>query len=188
MTKQEVEKTLGASLAQARERVIGDLHFFDKNIIQMAPRPFKNIQEMNAHMIEKWNEDTDVYDTVLVVGDFFDTTNCTKEQMFEVLDQLNGNIKLIVGNHDTQLDWYREYGIDVIEYTIIKDEFWIISHEPQYVSLAAPYANIFAHVHLNPMYNDVSARSFCVSAERLGYKPILLSDIKIAVLKCVKEV
>ena len=35
MTKQEVEKTLGASLAQARERAIGDLHFFDKNKIDV---------------------------------------------------------------------------------------------------------------------------------------------------------
>lgn len=43
-----------------------------------------------------------------------------------------------------------------------------------------PYANIFAHVHGNPAYADVSKQSFCASAERkaLNYYPIKLSDIK----------
>lgn len=189
MTNKEVEKALGATITPGKERLIGDLHFFDKNIIQMAPRDFENVEIMNKFMIDMWNSETDDEDTVIVVGDFFDCSNCTKEEMFHVLDQLKGKIVLIVGNHDYPcLDWYREYGITVIEYPIVKDEFWIISHEPQYVSMAAPYANIFAHVHLNPMYNDVSPRSFCVSAERLGYKPMLLSKIKAAVLQCVKEV
>lgn len=167
------------------ERIIGDLHYFDKNIIGMAPRNFKSVAEMNDHMIESWNSVTEPDDTVIVNGDFIDFGNCTVEEGYDIINRLNGRrITLIVGNHDKPfLDILREYGprLEVIEYSIIKDQFWIISHEPQYVSNAAPYANIFAHVHLNPMYRDVSSRSFCTSAERLDYKPILLEDAMNAV-------
>lgn len=171
-----------------QERIIGDLHFFGRDIINIVPRPFKTVQTMNAYMIEMWNQDTEPDDIVFVVGDFFDAQYCSKEEMFAILDQLNGTKILIAGNHDIPfLDWYREYGIQVIEYPILKDQFWILSHEPQFVSEAAPYANIFAHVHLNPMYNDVSSRSICVSAERLGYKPMLISMAKAKVLTCAKS-
>ena len=162
------------------ERIIGDLHYYDPNIINLIPRGFKSVEGMNAYMIESWNSVTEHEDTVIINGDFIDFGNCTVEEGYDIINQLNGRrITLIVGNHDKPyLDILRGYGprLEVIEYSIVKDQFWIISHEPQFVSNAAPYANIFAHVHLNPMYNDVSSRSFCTSAERLDYKPILLED------------
>ena len=40
-----------------------------------------------------------------------------------------------------------------------------------------PYANIFGHVHGNPLYADVSRQSFCVSAERTGYIPLEFEEI-----------
>ena len=167
-----------------KERVIGDLHFFGKDMISIVPRPFSSVEEMNSHIIEMWNDETNPSDTIYVVGDFFDAQYCTKEEMFTILDQLNGIIVIIAGNHDKPfLHWYREYGLTVIDYPIIKDQYWILSHEPQFVSDAAPYANIFAHVHLNPMYKDVSSRSICVSAERLNYRPMALEDAKKLVLQ-----
>ncbi|MCM1505672.1 MAG: hypothetical protein NC177_00835 [Ruminococcus flavefaciens] len=41
-----------------------------------------------------------------------------------------------------------------------------------------PYANIFGHVHANPLYKDVSEQSFCVSMERTAYRPVEFTDIK----------
>lgn len=161
-----------------KEFVIGDLHYFDPDIIQMSPRAFSSVQEMNEYMIKQWNSEVDEDDTVFVIGDFFDFHHCSREEAYEILDQLKGNIILIKGNHDDHLQYFYDYGIQVIEYPILKDGFWLLSHEPMFVTEAAPYANIFAHVHLNPMYKTVSSRSFCASAERHDYKPILLSEIK----------
>ena len=170
---------------QPKESIIGDLHFFDENIMRYEKRPFETVEEMNEFMIQSWNGEADEKDTIFVLGDFFDFTNCTKDQVFDILDRLLGKIVLIAGNHDMpHLDWFREYGITVIEYPILKDGFWILSHEPQYVSRSMPYANIFEHVHTNEMYRDVSPRSFCASAERIGYKPILLKDAQKAVFEC----
>lgn len=178
-----------------KEYIIGDLHFFDANIIRIAPRPFKSVQEMNEYMINGWNDTVEDIDTVIVAGDFINFEQCTKEEGWDIIDQLKGNIILIVGNHDRpHLPLLHEYirnrlakglspKLTIIEYPIIHDGFWFISHEPMFVSEAAPYANLFAHVHLSPMHKDVSSRSFCVSAERLGYKPILVNIAKNRVIE-----
>lgn len=175
--------------------IIGDLHFFDKNIIAMAPRNFKSVEEMNTHMIANWNRNATDEDIVIVNGDFIIFDYCTKEDGWDILNQLKGHIILIVGNHDLPyLHFYEEYNskckdkglpakVDIIRFPIVYDQFWIISHEPMFVSEAAPYANIFAHVHLNPMFVDVSSRSFCSSAERWYYTLIPLDEVKSAILQ-----
>jgi calcineurin-like phosphoesterase family protein len=74
-----------------------DHHFGHNNIIKYCNRPFENVDEMNAALIKRWNEkippDGDVYH----LGDF---ALCHPEKLEEILDQLNGRIHLIIGNHD----------------------------------------------------------------------------------------
>jgi calcineurin-like phosphoesterase family protein len=161
-----------------REFVTGDQHFFDPNIMLYNSRPFDTVGEMNTYMVNQWNSVVEDDDTVFVLGDFFDFHHCDRKEAYAILDQLKGNIVLIKGNHDDHLQYFYDYGIQVIEYPIIKDEFWFLSHEPMFVTETAPCANIFAHVHLNPMYKTASSRSFCVSVERHDYKPVLLSEAK----------
>lgn len=173
-----------------KERIIGDLHFYGRSIIHSSPRRFTSVEQMNEFMIKEWNSVTADEDTVIVNGDFIDFEHCTVEQAYEIIDRLKGSIILILGNHDRPYEGLlRAYGarLQVIPYPILKDDFWIISHEPKFVSIASPYANVFAHVHLNPMYKDVSPRSFCTSAERIGYKPVLWSYVKEAVRYCCGE-
>ena len=167
-----------------RDFAIGDLHFFDDNIRRFEGRGWINVKQMNAGLIQSWNGVVTPEDRTFVFGDFFDFTNCTEDEAAEVLRRLNGEIVLIAGNHDMPyLDFYRKHGIKVFEYPIIYNNFWIFSHEPMYVNMNSPYANIFAHVHNNPMYNTVSPRSYCVSAERIMFRPILLSEVFQAVLQ-----
>ena len=40
------------------------------------------------------------------------------------------------------------------------------------------WANIYAHVHNMAEYKDYTARTFCVSAERINYTPIDFEEIK----------
>ncbi len=162
----------------ANRYVIGDLHFGDPNIVRFERPYFKNVDEMNRTFLANWNDEILADDLVYVLGDFFDFTHISEEDAQQILNQLLGNIILIAGNHDVgHLNFFRKNGIEVIEYPILVDDFWILSHEPKYVTVNAPYANIFAHVHTNPMYKDVSSRSFCVSAERIGNKPIRLEKV-----------
>jgi calcineurin-like phosphoesterase family protein len=74
-----------------------DTHFDHKNIIQYCDRPFKNIDEMNVTIVEKWNSIVTNNDTVYHLGDFTlgDIRHFTKW-----VSQLNGNIKILPGSHD----------------------------------------------------------------------------------------
>jgi calcineurin-like phosphoesterase family protein len=170
----------------SKEYLIGDLHMYDESIINYESRPFENADTAVWDMVRSWNSVVEENDTVYVLGDFF-YEGCSEEHIATVINRLNGRIILIAGNHDMKLlPMLRKY-IEIIEYPIIKDNFWIMSHEPMYVNEASPYANVFAHVHNNPMYRNVSSRSFCVSAERINYTPILLEDVKSAVLNYKNE-
>lgn len=159
---------------------IADTHFGDKNIIKYEGRPFNSVEEMNEALIEKWNSVVGTVDTIFVVGDFISDIDS-----FDVIRKLKGRIKLIVGNHDKPLiEEYSKYpSVQVIDYPIILDNFWMVSHEPMYITENSPYANIFGHIHKNPMYLTVSSRSYCVCVERNNYTPIEFGYIK----TCVRE-
>lgn len=161
-----------------------DPHFFDENILKMEParHVFQNITQMHNNLIKNWNDTVTENDEVFVLGDFINSAK--EEDIKEILNALKGKITLIVGNHDKiNVEYLRNNTrVTVYDHPIILDEFWILSHEPMYVSEAMPYANVFGHVHGNPMYKTVSSRSYCVSAERTGFKPINFNTVKEEVL------
>lgn len=83
-----------------------DTHFGHANILRFCDRPFATIQEMDAAMIQKWNAKVHNNDTVFILGDmFFRSTNVE-----EVLAQLKGKKRLVIGNHDTF--WMRKIPLE----------------------------------------------------------------------------
>lgn len=79
-----------------------DHHFDHGNIIKYANRPYQTREEMNADLIERWNEKVNPHDTVYHLGDF--TLGGVKKARF-FLSQLNGRIIVVPGGHDHQ--WVR---------------------------------------------------------------------------------
>ena len=158
----------------------GDPHFGDDAIRRYENRPFNDVKSMDIAFITSYNEIVTDDDTVIFTGDFG-----AEGYEKELLASLNGQKYLLKGNHDTKSNaTYRDFGfIDVYDYPIILEDFWIISHEPMYVSRMAPYANIFAHVHKNPMYLTCSSRSFCTCVDRNDFKPVSFDYIKESVKK-----
>lgn len=172
-----------------KDFIIADTHFESESLLRMENRPFKSVSEMNEAMIINWNKVVCKDDRVFHLGDFADlSTEDKKREVSGIIERLNGHIVLILGNHDRDfIDFYRGFEeIEIYEFPIVYKEFWVLSHEPMYVSENMPYANIFGHVHNSPMYKTVSSRSFCACVERIGYKPISFEDIKAEVLNCLK--
>jgi calcineurin-like phosphoesterase family protein len=166
---------------------IGDTHFNHRNIIAYCNRPFATVNEMNEALIDNWNKVVRKEDKVIVNGDF---ALSGKDKIIEIGQQLNGRKTLILGNHDgASLKTYYDAGFEMVsKYPIVVEEFFIVSHMPQYIQENGVYVNIFAHVHNNLAFKDVSARSFCTSAERINYTPILFEDIKAQIQAvCDKE-
>ena len=158
---------------------IADTHFGDKRILNYENRPFADTAEMDEALIRGWNGTVSPDDTVWHLGDFG-----ADGREAELLCRLNGHIRLVRGNHDTRSnEYYRSCGFEeVYDYPVLYDSFWMLSHEPLYVCTNMPYANIFGHVHANPMYRDFSRQHFCASVERIDYRPVPFEAVKAAVL------
>jgi len=153
---------------------IADTHFGEDNIRRYENRPYTSVAEMDIALIENWNSVVSEFDEVFVLGDF-GSDGYEKD----VLSKLNGIKYLIKGNHDVYSnDYYREKGFkEVYDFPILFKNFWILSHDVIYVNTNMPYANLFGHVHNNPIIKDYSSQHFCVSAERINYTPISFEDI-----------
>lgn len=164
--------------------LIGDTHFGEETILRYENRPFNSVAEMDETMINNWNDIIDNTDSVYIVGDF----GADGREM-EILSKLRGKKYLIKGNHDTKSnDFYRLVGFtEVYDKPILLENFFIISHEPIYVNINMPYANIFAHVHNSPLYKDFSSHHFCVSAERINFTPVRLSKTRGVITSCIKK-
>jgi calcineurin-like phosphoesterase family protein len=78
-----------------------DTHFGHANIIKYAQRPFDSVEAMREELVRRWNARVSVDDRVLVLGDF---ALGRIDESLTVLDRLNGDKDLIVGNHDRPFD------------------------------------------------------------------------------------
>lgn len=77
--------------------VTSDHHFGHARISELAGRPFGEVYEMNAAMVERWNSVVAPGDVVLHLGDL---TLGSIEQSVAFTAQLNGARFLVPGNHD----------------------------------------------------------------------------------------
>lgn len=76
-----------------------DTHFFHKNVIAHCNRPFASVDEMNAELVRRWNARVNKIGTVIHVGDMLFGSS---QKWNQILDQLNGEIILVEGNHDRE--------------------------------------------------------------------------------------
>ncbi|MEM7162660.1 MAG: phosphoesterase [Bacteroidota bacterium] len=89
-----------------------DHHFGHANIIKFCERPFSDVEEMDRVLIDRWNEKIGPEDDVYHIGD----VAMRSKNLKEILDQLNGNIHLITGNHEGaaranshRFEWIKDY-------------------------------------------------------------------------------
>src|SRR5688572_21270703 len=84
--------------------VISDTHFNHENIIKYCGRPFKDAKSMNECMVERWNETVKPQDKVYHLGDVYMGGGFDREHTLNLLCNLNGKKRLILGNHDNGKD------------------------------------------------------------------------------------
>ena len=78
-----------------------DTHLRHKNILRFQPnRNFDSIEEHDEAIIENWNKVVKPNDDLWFLGDF---SFCSQTDALKYLDRLNGNLCIIVGNHDTKV-------------------------------------------------------------------------------------
>lgn len=75
-----------------------DTHFSHANIIRYCDRPFRDVQEMNEALIEKWNSTVAADDVVYHLGDL--ALGQEIERQVALTSRLHGDKRLVPGNHD----------------------------------------------------------------------------------------
>jgi len=78
--------------------LISDLHLDHDNIIDYCDRPFSSVKEMNETLVDRWNTTIDPDDDVLYGGDL--TIRKSAAALLDWLEELNGEIVFLLGNHD----------------------------------------------------------------------------------------
>lgn len=162
--------------------VISDTHFGHENVRVLANRPFETLEEMDKKIRENWNRTVREQDIVIVLGDMV-WTKGSSEKMKQYLQELNGRIILVVGNHDNKsTSWYLANGLD-----FVCDRFvWefngkkiLFLHDPENVSEEErnkyQYV-IHGHRHQNgPFIKEINKCILVnVSVEQIKYIPLNL--------------
>jgi len=114
-----------------------DHHFSHGNIIEYCGRPFHSTKHMDMELIRRWNERVTDEDVVYHLGDFA-FRGVMKPQ--DYLDQLNGQIIIIMGNHDRGNDVKSKLTSAVIRHGGL--DIWM-NHEPK----AVYKFNFCGHIH-----------------------------------------
>jgi calcineurin-like phosphoesterase family protein len=163
--------------------IISDTHFGHANILNFVDkdgkhlRTFGSVEEMDQHMVDRWNSVVRPQDHVYHLGDV-----AMKQQCIETVARCNGRKRLVRGNHDIfrtkkYLPYFEEiYGIRVLDGMI----FTHIPIHPE--SLSRFKSNVHGHVHAQPQ-GHYGPRYYNVSVEAVDYTPVALEDLKLRIKK-----
>jgi calcineurin-like phosphoesterase family protein len=161
--------------------VIADTHFSHEGVTRFLRadgtklRPWDNTQDMDEALVANWNEVVKPHDRVYMLGDVV-----MRPKDLPILDRLNGRKVLIKGNHDIfPLKKYLPYFDDIRAYHRL-DGFWM-SHIPIHPeSTDRVTANVHGHIHSREVLlpdGTADLRYYCVSVERINYRPIEWSEV-----------
>lgn len=142
-----------------------DTHFFHKQLLgndDFAPRPFKNVDEMNEKIISSWNAVVDDHDVVYHLGDIamHENHDAGFPDILAVLARLNGAIVFIKGNHDSRAlfkylekndPWLPSRAKFSFEDVGVLLKFnhhqYYLTHYPMLLGITKNIRNLHGHVH-----------------------------------------
>jgi calcineurin-like phosphoesterase family protein len=167
--------------------VISDTHFRHEAILTFkdyAGKPprdgFDNVDHMDEHMMDMWNQTVKPEDTIYHLGDVLFGTN--KEfWLAENFVKLHGKKHLILGNHDNP-KFLSHYFKSISLWKDLSSDGLILSHAPLHPSTLAEshrfgtekVLNVHGHIHSNP---SPEGPYKCVSVEQINYTPVNLDEL-----------
>ena len=165
-----------------------DTHFGHDREFVWGPRGFNNVEEHDQAIIENWNKVVAPGDTVYHLGDVMLGDN---KHGLECLEQLNGKIYIVKGNHDT-VTREKLYFFDCDTVKDINPAYWIkyngitfyLSHFPTITSnleksanLKEHIINLYGHTHQKTNFYEDIPFMYHVGVDSHNCTPILIDDI-----------
>lgn len=171
-----------------------DTHFGHDREFLWGPRGFKSTAEHDEVIISNWNSIVKLDDIVyhlgdVMLGDLDYGMNC--------LSQLNGQIKIIRGNHCTDRRWitYQTLpNVELLGYAdLIKVGKWkfYLSHYPTCIGnfdeSDPKFWCICGHSHCQDKWQDVDKKCYHVELDAHNNFPVNIEIIKEDIIKYNKE-
>lgn len=156
-----------------------DTHFGHRNIIKYCNRPFQTIEEHDQKLIENWNSVVQKGDIIYHLGDFgFGDIQYIKK----ICSKLKGQINLILGNHDTNINKFSDRFGFIKDTHLLKTKLnsrtvqIFMSHYPHRTWIHRPRNcyHLYGHVHGNLESHGLS---FDVGVDLWKYTPISLEQV-----------
>jgi calcineurin-like phosphoesterase family protein len=162
-----------------------DTHFGHTNAIKYDSRPFENVDEMNATLISNWNK---VVPTDGVVFHLGDLGLMPVPRLSDILNQLNGKIFLIKGNHDNsavkpgckeRFEWIKDYYELMVKEPSGEKHLLCMMHYPMACWNQSHYGlswNLHGHSHGR---FPGKGKQFDVGVNGNSYTPISYEGVKL---------
>lgn len=141
-----------------------DLHFGHSRPFLYEPRGFDNISSHDRAIIDNWNSVINWNDNIYILGDLMLNDD---DHGLSCIKQLNGNIHIIRGNHDSakRMELYQDLWnvVEVCEgkYFRYKKYHFYLSHYPCLTSnhdddkpLKARMISLCGHTHTKDKFQD----------------------------------
>lgn len=166
---------------------ISDTHFFHDRIIEFSKRPFINSKEMNEKIIENWNNIVGQYDDVYHIGDVA-LGNTPDDLLTSLVKELNGQIKLIPGNHDTlrRIAIYEQAGWEILPPLVhLKKLHTTLCHFPMQSWYHSHHGEFQLHGHVHGALEEqnMGLRRKDVGVDCNNFTPIPFEVIKEELLR-----
>lgn len=184
--------------------IISDTHFRHANILKFVDYDgnpvrshlFKDVDEMDEHMIERWNSVVKNGDIVYHLGDVVFTNTEQDVAWFKKnWTRLNGSKRLIVGNHDdikflapggffkkvSMWRMFPEFGLLLTHVPVHPSNLKVFVAEGDYKEgdvgeVQKQFLNVHGHIHQNPSPEGPYKN---VSVEAINYTPVNIEELRI---------
>lgn len=164
-----------------------DLHFCHNKPFIYEDRGFNSIEEHDAAIIKNWNSIVKDEDTVFILGDLM---LCNNREGIKKINQLNGNISIILGNHDTstRINVYKDELMkicsityaDIIRY---KGYNFFLCHYPLETEnfddrgMKHTLINLHGHTHSKATFTNEYPYKYNVALDAHNMYPVSIDNI-----------
>lgn len=176
-----------------------DWHFNHNRDFIYESRGFNAIKEMNEAIIKRHNQIVNQLDTVYVLGDLCLGGADSLEDNRQLIEQMNGRLIIILGNHDTptRIEMYQSCkNVEKITYADMlkyRKYHFYLSHYPAMTTnfdydrpLRAHILNLYGHTHQDTNFYDDLPFMYHVGVDSHNCEPVNIDTIIADMEQCHK--
>lgn len=153
-----------------------DLHINHYNLIVKVRSQFKNCEEHSNTIIKNWNSVVSNEDLVYIIGDV------VWDRDFSILNELNGEKKVVKGNHDNKQDLQRAKSQKYIcnwsyyEGFTYENKYIFMCHFPMLSWNRSRHGSFMAYGHCHGNQKFSWGKSMDVGVDCNNFTPVYIDD------------